>query len=82
MKNISITINYFGLIAEITNCSQEAIEVNKNETLEGLHNALIKKYKPLKKAVYKIAYNKKITSKQQALHHLDELALLPPFAGG
>ena len=82
MKNITITINYFGAIAEITYCKKEAIIIQENQSVEDLHSILLEKYKALKTATYKIAHNHKIIENNPILRDKDEIALLPPFAGG
>ena len=77
-----ITVNYFGNIAEAAQGDSETID-QKSMSLEGLLNLLDSKY-DIRKFQFQIAINRKIVSKDQALIILDtdEVALLPPFAGG
>ena len=82
MKNIHITVKYFGAIAELTTCSTERIIVEENQGVEDLHQTLLEKYNPLKTATYKIAHNQRIIEDNHPLKDQDEIALLPPFAGG
>jgi|TARA_B100001079_G_C16403425_1_gene512507 molybdopterin synthase sulfur carrier subunit len=82
MKNTNITVNYFGSIAEITFCRQEVIVLKENQSMDKLHDVLLKKYKPLKTAIYKFTHNQTITENNPTLKDQDEIALLPPFAGG
>ena len=82
MKNIEVTVKYFGAVAEASQCSQEHFEVEENNTLEDVHKLVLKKYKPLKEVLYKVAHNQKLPTTNPQLKHKDELAFLPPFAGG
>ena len=82
MKNIRITVKYFGSIVDATNCDFEEFEVNTTSTVEHLNKLILSKYKPLKDAVYTLVCNKKIIQNNQPLKAKDEIALLPPFAGG
>ncbi|WP_339875002.1 MoaD/ThiS family protein [uncultured Algoriphagus sp.] len=77
-----ITVNYFGNIAEAAQGDSETID-QKSMSLEGLLNLLDSKY-DIRKFQFQIAINRKIVSKDQALiiSDTDEVALLPPFAGG
>lgn len=77
-----ITVNYFGNIAEATQSDSETLE-QKSMSLEELLNLLDSKYN-LRKFQFQVAVNRKIISKQQDLtiSDSDEVALLPPFAGG
>ncbi|MEZ4930332.1 MAG: MoaD/ThiS family protein [Chitinophagales bacterium] len=80
---MKINIKYFGLIADITNCEEEWANIEENENLESLLSKLSEKYSGLKQANYNIALNLEInTNLNKQLRDLDEIALLPPFAGG
>ncbi|OMP30544.1 MoaD/ThiS family protein [Mangrovimonas sp. DI 80] len=75
-------IKYFGAVAEITQCTEEHIEV-KNETLSDILEQLFKKYE-LQQLPIHIALNANLVSieAETAIANTDEIALLPPFAGG
>ncbi len=77
-----ITVNYFGNIAEAAQSDSETLNV-KAMKLEDLLSLLDAKY-DLGKFQFQVAVNRKIISRQQALtiSEADEIALLPPFAGG
>jgi len=80
---MKINIKYFGLIADITNCEEEWANIEENEDLESLLSKLSEKYSALKQANFNIALNLEInTNLNKQLKDLDEIALLPPFAGG
>ncbi|REG86321.1 MoaD/ThiS family protein [Algoriphagus antarcticus] len=77
-----ITINYFGNIAEAAQSDSETLE-QTSMSLAELLDLLDSKY-AIGKFPFQVAVNRKIVSKQQALNisDSDEVALLPPFAGG
>ena len=75
-----ITIKYFGQIAEVTQVEEESIEFSGHlvsELLETLND----KYSALKNKDFKVAQNQELVSIETELTG-DEIALLPPFAGG
>lgn len=77
---MKLSIKYFGLLAEITHCKEESFEFSGSVVLE-LREALYVKYPDLMKKNFQIA-QKQILVSDQAFVTGDELALLPPFAGG
>lgn len=75
-----ITIKYLGQIAEITQLEEESLEFSGlliSELLETLHS----KYQHLKTIDFKVAQNQELVSFETELTG-QEIALLPPFAGG
>jgi molybdopterin synthase sulfur carrier subunit len=77
---MTINVKYFGLIAEITACEMETILFTKSNISEFLE-MLYKKYPNLENKDFQVAQNHEMVS-QDALITGNELALLPPFAGG
>ncbi|WP_159022860.1 MoaD/ThiS family protein [Formosa sp. L2A11] len=77
-----ITIKYFGMLAEHTQCSEEQLEF-KPLTLSELVQDLKVKYQ-LNPASFHVALNHKLVQDCEdiTLQLQDEIALLPPFAGG
>lgn len=75
-----ITIKYFGLIAEITNCEKEDILFLDNSISE-LLEVLYQKYPGLKNKDFQVAQNQELVPLDTLVTD-NELALLPPFAGG
>jgi molybdopterin converting factor small subunit len=77
-----ITINYFGNIAEATQSDSETLD-HTSMSLEELLDLLDSKY-AIGQFPFQVAVNRKIVSKQQVvtISDSDEVALLPPFAGG
>lgn len=77
---MTINVKYFGLIAEITACEKETILFAKSNVSEFLE-LLYKKYPNLENKDFQVAQNQELVT-QDALITGNELALLPPFAGG
>ncbi len=78
---MTINIKYFGELAEITGKSEESIEVNDNIDSKLLIENIEKRF-DFSKVDYKLAINKQISHNPIAIKSGDEIALLPPFAGG
>ena len=74
-------VKYFGMIAEIAGASENEIELS-DSTLFGLREHLIGSIPKLNEMSFQIAVNHKISSVELVLKEEDELAILPPFAGG
>ncbi|MFD0988911.1 MoaD/ThiS family protein [Mariniflexile jejuense] len=77
---MTITIKYFGLIAEVTNCQEEVVEFSKNSIAQ-LLEFLNSKYPILKTKNFQVAQNQVLVSFEDEITG-QEIALLPPFAGG
>jgi molybdopterin synthase sulfur carrier subunit len=77
-----ITVNYFGNIAEAAQSNSETLD-SKSIRLSELLDLLESKYS-IAQFPFQVAVNRKIVSKQLDLtiSDADEVALLPPFAGG
>lgn len=77
---MTITVKYFGQIAETTQIEEETIEHPK-ATISEFIKSLTLKYPGLKTKDFKVAQNKALVSKDTFLTGQD-IAILPPFAGG
>ncbi|MEL0456722.1 MoaD/ThiS family protein [Flavobacteriaceae bacterium SZ-1-7] len=75
-----VNIKYFGQIAEATQKIEESLECQESSISE-LIKRLIVKYPDLKNKDFKVAQNQELVSIETLLTG-EELALLPPFAGG
>ena len=75
-----LTIKYFGLLAEVTQCSEEQIEFS-GKIINDLLEIIYLKYPKLIETDFQIAHNHEIVSKNMIITET-EIALLPPFAGG
>ncbi|MBC7417847.1 MAG: MoaD/ThiS family protein [Pedobacter sp.] len=77
---MEIIIKYFGQIAEETGTHQEVLEIS-NRDIEGVKSFLIDKYSLVYDDSIRIAINQKLDSNAM-LEDGDDVAFLPPFAGG
>ncbi len=70
------------MLAEAAGTAQIEIDDFNGETLGDLRNAVESKFPQLKNKMYKIAQNRKLVNENEKLTEHDEIAFLPPFAGG
>ena len=77
---MEISIKYFGLLVELTGCSEEKINIEHGDISKFL-NILYNKYPKLQDVDFKVAQNKIIVKEDIALDG-EEIALLPPYSGG
>ena len=77
---MTIKIKYFGLIAEVTNKTEESIDFSAN-TIDAILSLLYTKYPDLKNKDFQVAQNQELVSETTEITG-EELALLPPFSGG
>ena len=75
-----ITVKYFGQIAEVTRKEEESLEFSGSSVSE-LLDTLYLKYDALKTKDFQVAQNQELVSINEELTG-NEIALLPPFAGG
>ncbi|MEJ2112440.1 MAG: MoaD/ThiS family protein [Flavobacteriaceae bacterium] len=77
---MKLHIKYFGLLTEVTKCTEEIIDFSGN-TIQELLQVLITKYPELENKDFQIAQNNELVSKETLISN-PEIALLPPFSGG
>jgi molybdopterin synthase sulfur carrier subunit len=78
-----VTLKYFGLLAEITHCNEEQVELTADvSSLLGLKSAVEQRFPAFQKTAYSIALNQSLRNDEVALKEADVIAFLPPFAGG
>lgn len=78
-----VTIKYFGLIAEVTNKSEEQLQLDQETiSIVGLQLKLESLYEGLQNATYAVAVNQTICTTDVAIKNQDVIAFLPQFAGG
>lgn len=75
-----IKIRYFGMLAEVTHCSEESLDFS-GSTVDDLLIVLAKRYPKLNGMNYQVAMNNNIVDNSTEIN-AGEIALLPPFAGG
>lgn len=78
---MSITVKYFGAIEEVTGLSEESVSADDFSSLEELKSHLLTKYESLGQLSFQLAVNQSMTA-SSSLQSGDEVAILPPFAGG
>lgn len=71
---------FFGRLKEIVGTS--GLEIDGVDDLERLRKILLEKFPKLEKEVFAIAVNYEIVNGNIPLEKNDEIALLPPIAGG
>lgn len=77
---MNITIKYFGMLTEVTQCQEETVEFT-NTTVAELLGELFNKYPTLQSKNFQVAQNQTLVTKDTKISHTN-IALLPPFAGG
>ena len=73
---------YFGMIAEATQKDNEELTFENEVSIVQLKDLLKEKYNSLQKMSFQIALNQKIVSEKTIIENNNEIAILPPFAGG
>ncbi len=76
-----LQLKYFGMIAEAVGKSEEQLEFTGN-TVQELAVVLKESYPKLSELNYKFALNQTLVEQKEEISENDEIALLPPFAGG
>ncbi|MCB0727515.1 MAG: MoaD/ThiS family protein [Ignavibacteriae bacterium] len=79
---MKLKIKLFGILADKAGTSEIEIETESKIDKDSLLKIIDKKYPAFGKTNYVIAVNKKITNENNAVNVSDEIAILPPFAGG
>ena len=77
---MQIDIKYFGMLAEITGCDSEKVE-SEIQTVADLQKVLLDTYPDFKNKDFRIAQNQELVALETKLTG-QEIAVLPPFAGG
>lgn len=75
-----LTIKYFGQIAETTTKEEETLEFS-GKHISDLLTLLYSKYEGLESKDFQVAQNQELVDLETTISG-EELALLPPFAGG
>lgn len=77
---MQLTIKYFGLLVDVTGCSEEILDTSA-ENINQLLEELFAKYPELKEKDFQVAQNNTIVRETTVINQT-EIALLPPFSGG
>lgn len=76
-----LKLKYFGMIAEAIGKDEESLEFS-GKTIAELDVVLKNNTAKLDTMNYKFAVNQAMVTQEEILNDNDEIALLPPFAGG
>ena len=76
-----LAIKYFGMLAESTGVAQEELEFSEG-TVADLRSIILERYPALEKMNFQIAVAQSIAENHLMITGNEEIALLPPFAGG
>lgn len=79
---MKVQVHFFGMIAEAVNRSIFIMEHYHGVTLGDLEKDLLKEFPQLEKFSYNMALDKKLAIPETQLMPENEVAILPPFAGG
>ena len=77
---MKVEVKYFGMLAEISGCTSESLDITSKE-IAGLKSLLLEKYPGFKSKDFRIAQNQELVA-DEAMLTGKEIAVLPPFAGG
>jgi sulfur-carrier protein len=76
----TVNLIYFGSVTDVTGIPSEKIE--SPSTLDELNENLIIRFPGLTSIRYRFSVNRQLVTGNKQLFDGDEIALLPPFAGG
>ena len=75
-----INLIYFGSVMDITGMTTESLD--SPATLDELKVSLHERFPKLSAVTYRFSVNRQLADGDRQLADGDEIALLPPFAGG
>lgn len=78
---MKVSVKYFGIIAEAAGRDEEVLEVAWGISVNQLKEQQVQKYKIPDAEAVQLAVNQNL-GKEVELKEGDEVAFLPPFAGG
>jgi molybdopterin synthase sulfur carrier subunit len=80
---MTITLKYFGLLADITKLKEEQFAFEEETiSVSVLKSKIENNYSNIQNITYTISVNQVISSLQTPIKDQDIVAFLPPFAGG
>ncbi len=81
-----VNIKFFAVLKHLVGKDELAIDVEKGSSLEKLLEKLINDFPPLKEGLQEgkilVSVNQEVVEKSYLIQDDDEIAFLPPFAGG
>jgi molybdopterin synthase sulfur carrier subunit len=80
---MTVTLKYFGLLADITQLKEEQFTFDEETiSVSALKSKIESSYQTMQNTTYSIAVNQAMSSLQATIKDQDVIAFLPPFAGG
>jgi len=79
---MTTTVNYYGMLAEKLNMNSETVSIEVDQDQFNLRNFFEELHPELKNTSFQIAVNQEITDTIESTTNIQEIAMLPPFAGG
>ncbi|MCB0429084.1 MAG: MoaD/ThiS family protein [Flavobacteriales bacterium] len=79
---MKITIRYFGQVCDVVRLQVENLDVDEGITLAELQFLLRKRYETWDPSICRLAVNQVLENGGTVLRAGDEVAVLPPYAGG
>jgi len=80
---MTITLKYFGLLADITQLKEEQFTFDQETiSVSALKSKIENSYQNIQNTTYSIAVNQTMSNLQTEIKDQDVIAFLPPFAGG
>lgn len=80
---MTITLKYFGSLADITQLKEEQLTFDQETiSVSALKLKIESSYQNMQNTTYTIAINQMIVDLQTKIKDQDVIAFLPPFAGG
>lgn len=77
-----IKTRYFGMIAEKLQMQEEEIDFSSLPFPVELKSFFVSRYPQLEKAPFVIAVNQVVATEINSIENINEIVILPPFAGG
>ena len=80
---MTITLKYFGSLADITQLKEEQFTFEEETILvSALKSKIESSYQSMLNTTYNVAVNQTMSDLQTKIKDQDVIAFLPPFAGG
>jgi len=81
-----VKLRFFAVLKHLVGKDELALDVEKGTSLEKLLNKLVKDFPPLKEGLQEgkilVSVNQEVVERSYLINDGDEIAFLPPFAGG
>ena len=77
---MKITVQFFGVLADVV--AEQRLTLHDVKSVEELEKQLVRQHPEFKRYLYRVFVNKEMISGNKSLSNGDEVAMIPPFAGG